>query len=161
MLASPSTHGVIPCRSLVTTTNFTSVQRVHSIKTIHAANEVLKLICLPGPVTHHSPFFICGTALAAMVRLSAYSLDIHGARESLAKEQIALASEALSRLSETWAVAVPIKEEVRNVTRSVFNIESAITGPSADFGGDAQSKGETLLEDIDWQAQLGDEWLNQ
>lgn len=96
-----------------------------------------------------------------MVRLSAYSLDIHGARGSLATEQIALASEALSRLSETWAVAVTIKEEVRNVTRSVFNIESAITGPSADFGGDAQSMGETLLEDIDWQAQLGVEWLNQ
>lgn len=157
-LASPSIQDSVLCTRQMRTTRFTTAQHVHSTKTIQAANKLSDLISLPGSLNDHSPFFICTVALNAMVNLSAYSLVSHGVRADLVKEHVILATGALSLLSETWAVAVPIVKEVKNVARRVFNVESANSNSSWSFNGDVQSINSPLLDNFSWQDQIQTEW---
>jgi len=138
------------------TTRFTTARDIHSTITIQAANRLSDLIILPGSLTDHSPFFICTVALSAMVNLSAYSLDFNDARTDAMKERVILAAGALSRLSEIWAVGVPILREVKTVARGVFRAESGNGTLAWDVNGDGQSIGNPVIDNLSWQDQMGD-----
>lgn len=139
-------------------TKITTAEHVHSTKTIQAANKLSSLISLPGPLTDHSPFFICAIALSAMVNLSAYSLMLNGARADLAKEQSTLAMGALGFFGETWAVAIPIMKEIRIVARRVLNLELANNDLSLNLQDDHQIFTKSLFDNIRWPEQMEDEW---
>ena len=93
-----------------------------------------------------------------MVNLSAYSLDFNGARADAMKERVILAAGALSRLGETWAVAVPILGEVKKAARGVFDAESGNSSLAWNFDGDVQSISNPLLDNLSWQDQMGNAW---
>jgi len=140
------------------TTRYTIARDTHSTKTIHAANKLSDLILLPGSLTDHSPFFICTVALSAMVMLSAYSLAFNDARADAMKERIILAAGALSRLSETWAVAVPILREIQKAARGVLNGESVNSGLAWNVDGNVRSTSSPPLDNLSWQDQVGSAW---
>ncbi len=148
----------VPCTRQMRTTRYTTARDVHSTKTIQAANKLSDLILLPGSLTDHSPFFICTVALSAMVNLSAYSLAFNGAKADAMKERIILAAGALSRLSETWAVAVPILREVQKTARGVLTAETANNSLAWNADGDVQIISSPLLDNLSWQDQLENAW---
>ena len=152
-MASPPFEANVPCTTSIRTNNRMNTQHVHSVKTIRAASKLLNLVTALGSLNDHSPFFICGVALGAMVELSACSMGFPGVRIDLAKEHIILATGALSLLSETWAVALPVVKEVKRVARFVFKIDAAENSLACDFDSNAQ--GIDLLNDLGWQDNDG------
>lgn len=148
----------VPCTRQMRTTRYTSARDIHSIKTIQAANKLSDLILLPGSLINHSPFFICTVALSAMVNLSAYSLASNGATADAMRERIILAAGALSRLSETWAVAVPILREVQRTARDVLQARTSNNILAWNVTRDVQSIGSPLLDNISWQDQVENAW---
>jgi len=146
----------VPCTRQMRTTRYTSARNTHSIKTIQAANKLSDLILLPRSLTDHSPFFICTVALSAMVNLLAYSPALNGAQADAMKERIILAVGALSRLSEIWAVAVPILREVQKTAQGVLISKTGNNSLAWNANGDVQSISSPLLDNISWQDQLGD-----
>lgn len=93
-----------------------------------------------------------------MVNLSAYSLALNGTREDAMKERIILAAGALSRLSELWAVAVPILREVQKTARGVLNAEMGNNSLAWNASGDIQSISSPLPDDLSWQDHLENAW---
>lgn len=90
--------------------------------------------------------------------LSAYSLAFNDARADAMKERIILAAGALSRLSETWAVAVPILREIQKAARSVLNGESVNSGLAWNVDGNVQSTSSPPLDALSWQDQVASAW---
>lgn len=93
-----------------------------------------------------------------MVNLSAYSLALNGATADATRERIILAAGALSRLSETWAVAVPILREVQRTARDVFKAKTSNNILAWNVNRDLQSISSPLLDNISWQDQLENAW---
>jgi len=91
-----------------------------------------------------------------MVNLLAYSPALNGAQADAMKERIILAVGALSRLSEIWAVAVPILREVQKTAQGVLISKTGNNSLAWNANGDVQSISSPLLDNISWQDQLGD-----
>lgn len=93
-----------------------------------------------------------------MVNISAYSLALNGARHDVVKERIILAAGALRRLSELWAVAVPILREIQKTARGVLNAETGNNSLAWNASGDIQSTSSPLLDDLSWQDHIENAW---
>ncbi|KAI9806632.1 MAG: hypothetical protein M1825_006089 [Sarcosagium campestre] len=158
-LSSPWTQESVFCTRQLSSTRVSTAHHVHCTKTMQAANKLLDLISLPGPLSDHTPFFICTIALGAMVNLSAFSLlpDSNSARPDVVREHVILATGALSLLGETWAVAGSIVKEVKSIARRAFRAEPAGSNSSSwTFDDDdIRSVMDQSPDDFGWQNHVG------
>ena len=81
-------------------------------------------------------------------------MNISEAMTRACKERIILATGALSRLSETWAVAVPILDAAKGIARNVFNIGPG-NGPLLGHNdGQIESTDEFIIGDFSWDGHV-------
>lgn len=98
-----------------------SSQHTHAIKTISAANKLSSLATLEVSVQQHTPLFVCGIVLDAVVQLSACSVQACECIEPH-RDRITLAIGILKTLSQTWPISHKAMQQVKSVARSVLAI---------------------------------------
>lgn len=130
-----------------------STQHVHAIKATEASKQLSNLAALRLPVQNHSPFFICGLVLGAVVQLSACSVH-SGNCMGQHRDRVALIIGVLKSLSQTWAFSQLVLQQIKKVAIEVFHIQEMRTnGPSQvnthDSGIDM-----TIGEDQSWLDNL-------
>jgi len=106
-----------------------STQHTHAIKATEASKQLSNLAALRLPVQNHTPFFICGLVLGAVVQLSACSVHSGNCVEQH-RDRVALIIGVLKSLSRTWAFSQLVLQQIKKVAVEVFNIREIKTnGP--------------------------------
>ena len=122
----------------------------HASKALSAANEISKMTSLRTPLSMHTPCYICGIALGAVVHLPGYVLETCPQAAGTIKERLQLAINALNILSEVWPMARVVKSQVAQYARE------ALASPRRMPPNPASAP---LLGQIDLAAFDDDSWL--
>jgi len=95
------------------------MHNTHTAKTLHAAENISKLLTLPVPLTKHTHFFTCVITLASIVHLSHWaSINISIDDEPL-KQFIRLEIGALKILAGLWPCARKANQQVKKVAQEI------------------------------------------
>lgn len=133
----------------------TSTQHTHAIKATEASKQLSNLAALRLPVQNHTPFFICGLVLGAIVQLSACSVHAGNCLEQH-RDRVTLIIGVLKSLSRTWTFSQVVLQQIKKVAAEVFNIgdaksncpqQAAARGVDASVGED-----NSWLDNLDIQA---------
>ncbi|KAI9872172.1 MAG: hypothetical protein M1830_001998 [Pleopsidium flavum] len=119
-LAFASVQGETTCTRAVRYCVSPSAVDFHTTKAIDAANAISGLIKLPTLLLNHSPLFTCVITFAAIVHLSAYSLNSSNPEGVLTKGRIELSISALKQMREVWAIAGLVLQQVKEISREIF-----------------------------------------
>ncbi|KAG0645793.1 Transcriptional regulatory moc3 [Hyphodiscus hymeniophilus] len=103
-----------------------STQHAHAIKATEASKQLSNLAALRLPVQNHTPFFICGLVLGAVVQLSACSVHSGNCVEQH-RDRVALIIGVLKSLSRTWAFSQLVLKQIKKVAVEVLNIREIKT----------------------------------
>ncbi|RDW87813.1 hypothetical protein BP5796_03507 [Coleophoma crateriformis] len=99
----------------------TSTQHTHAIKATEASKQLSNLAALRLPVQNHTPFFICGLVLSAVVQLSACSVHAGNCLEQH-RDRVTLIIGVLKSLSRTWQFSQVVLQQIKKVAAEVFNV---------------------------------------
>jgi hypothetical protein len=108
-----------------------STQHSHSVKATNASKELSNLAAVRVPVQKHTPFFVCGLVLGAIVQLSACSAN---AGTEQHRDRVTLIIGLLKSLSRNWAISGYVLIQVKKVASEVLR-----TSTSAGVGKDQHS----------------------
>lgn len=98
-----------------------STHLVHTTKAVKAANGIANLATLRSSVVKHTPFFVCGLVLGAVVELCACSTRADSSIEPRT-DRISLIIGELKTLNRTWAISRRVMQQVKAVAREVLEI---------------------------------------
>lgn len=93
----------------------------HTRKTVEAADEICQMISASSSLLNHTPFFICGIAMQAIVHLGICRLPHLSSSQTLAEQQIKMSIGALRKLSQVWEMAEIVRQDVKNVARALLD----------------------------------------
>ncbi|OBT71168.1 hypothetical protein VF21_10082 [Pseudogymnoascus sp. 05NY08] len=132
-----------------------STQHTHAIKAMEASKQLSNLAALRLPVQNHTPFFICGLVLGAVVQLSACSVHSGNCLEQH-RDRVALIIGVLKSLGRTWAFSHVVLQQIKKVAAEVFNFsEIKSNGPQKaathDSGIDMIVEENSWLDNFDIQ----------
>lgn len=94
-----------------------STQHSHSVKATNASKELSNLAAVRVPVQKHTPFFVCGLVLGAIVQLSACSAN---AGTEQHRDRVTLIIGLLKSLSRNWAISGYVLIQVKKVASEVL-----------------------------------------
>lgn len=94
-----------------------STQHMHSVKATNASKELSNLAAVRVPVQKHTPFFVCGLVLGAIVQLSACTVGAGGEQH---RDRITLIIGLLKSLSRNWAISGHVLQEIKKVASEVL-----------------------------------------
>ncbi|KAK6006363.1 hypothetical protein QM012_006773 [Aureobasidium pullulans] len=94
-----------------------STQHSHSVKATNASKELANLAAVRVPVQKHTPFFVCGLVLGAIVQLSACSAN---AGTEQHRDRVTLIIGLLKSLSRNWAISGQVLQQVKKVASEVL-----------------------------------------
>ncbi|KKY18556.1 putative c6 transcription factor [Phaeomoniella chlamydospora] len=100
----------------------TSTQHIHTVKAIEASKHLSNLAALRLPNQRHTPFFICGLVLGAVVQLSACSAH-NGRCAEQHRDRIILILGVLKSLRRTWSLTRIVCQQLKKVAVEVFESE--------------------------------------
>jgi hypothetical protein len=121
LLSTPVARATITCVQTVQSSAPTVSHFTHAVNAIKAANGLSALASLRAPVIKHTPFFICGLVLSAIVQLSACSVKASAYLEPR-RDRIALAIGELKSLGRSWAISRRVMQQIKAVAREVLEI---------------------------------------
>jgi Fungal specific transcription factor domain/Fungal Zn(2)-Cys(6) binuclear cluster domain len=121
LLSTPAATAGIPGDQRDNHVSPASTQHTHAIKATEASKQLSNLAALRLPVQNHTPFFICGLVLGAVVQLSACSIHAGNCLEQH-RDRVTLMIGVLKSLSQTWAFSLIVLREIKKVAAEVFNI---------------------------------------
>ncbi|KAK2865078.1 hypothetical protein FQN49_003926, partial [Arthroderma sp. PD_2] len=152
LLSTPVAISSIPCarRWIRLLRTSPSTNLTHAIKSIKAANGLANLAALRSPSIKHSPFFICGMVLSALVQLCACSVRASDALEPR-RDRIALLIGELKSLGPTWSISKLVMRHIKMVAREVLEI--GVRPPAYSIIGDTGPDIVTIVNSDLW---LGD-----
>lgn len=125
-------------------------QHMHAVKATDASKELSNLAALRLPVQKHTPFFVCGLVLSAIVQLSACSVHACHCMEQH-RDRVTLIIGILKSLSQHWTIASTVLQQIKKVGAEVLQVRTkpnhtAEPESSRDSGVDVP----TSIEDISW-----------
>jgi hypothetical protein len=94
-----------------------ATQHSHSVKATNASRELSNLAAVRVPVQKHTPFFVCGLVLGAIVQLSACSAN---AGTEQHRDRVTLIIGLLKSLSRNWAISGQVLIQVKKVASEVL-----------------------------------------
>ncbi|THY83279.1 hypothetical protein D6C93_08923 [Aureobasidium pullulans] len=103
-----------------------STQHMHSVKATNASKELANLAAVRVPVQKHTPFFVCGLVLGAIVQLSACSANTGSEQH---RDRVTLIIGLLKSLSRNWAISGQVLVQVKKVASEVLQT-SNLSSPS-------------------------------
>ncbi|ODH52373.1 hypothetical protein GX48_01436 [Paracoccidioides brasiliensis] len=121
LMASPTANASIACARRGTYLPPTSHTLTHAAKALEAANGMVALGSIRSPLLRHTPFFICGLVLGAVVELCACSVNV-GTTIEPRRDRIALIVGELKALDRTWALAHQVMWHIKMLAREVLEI---------------------------------------
>lgn len=127
-----------------------STQHMHAVKATNASKELSNLAALRLPVQKHTPFFVCGLVLSAIVQLSACSMHACHCMEQH-RDRVTLIIGILKSLSQHWTIASTVLQQVKKVGAEVLQVRSkpvstAEPESSRDSGVDVPAN----IDDLSW-----------
>jgi hypothetical protein len=99
---------------------------MHSVKATNASKELANLAAVRVPVQKHTPFFVCGLVLGAIVQLSACSANAGSEQH---RDRVTLIIGLLKSLSRNWAISGQVLVQVKKVASEVLQT-SNLSSPS-------------------------------
>ncbi|PGH11180.1 hypothetical protein AJ79_05022 [Helicocarpus griseus UAMH5409] len=121
LMASPTANATIACARRGTYLMPTSHTLTHASKALEAANGIVTLGSIRSPLLKHTPFFICGLVLGAVVQLCACSVNV-GTSIEPRRDRLALIVGELKALDRTWALAHQVMWHIKMLAREVLEI---------------------------------------
>ncbi|PGH14542.1 hypothetical protein AJ80_05862 [Polytolypa hystricis UAMH7299] len=121
LLSTPAASASIACARRGPYLPPTASDAIHATKAIQAANGIANLAALSTAIGKHTPFFICGLVLSAVVQLSACSVRASKSLEPR-RDRIALIIGNLKMLSRTWLISRHVMKHIKMVAREVLAI---------------------------------------
>ncbi|KAB8247659.1 hypothetical protein BDV35DRAFT_404030 [Aspergillus flavus] len=115
---------------------------VHTVRVLRAVEAQIRLLALPVPEFHHTPFTTCMVSEGTLALLSACSALFKGTQLSTARDQIRMTLGCLKVLGEVWPRIARNVREIQTIAQTVLGIgpvgknsmtPSSSAGPS--FGG--------------------------
>ncbi|PYH63708.1 putative C6 transcription factor [Aspergillus vadensis CBS 113365] len=108
---------------------------VHTLRVLRAVEAQVRLLALPAPRFHHTPFTTCMVSEGILALLSACRIFFKGKDLAIARDQIRMALGSLKVLGEVWPRTVRNVGEIQTIARCVLGLEQgpndqAIPGPS-------------------------------
>lgn len=139
--------------------NPASTQHMHAIKATDGSKELSNLAALRLPVQRHTPFFICGLVLSAIVQLSACAVHACHCMEQH-RDRVTLIIGILKSLSQHWTIASTVLQQIKKVGAEVLQVrskpgETVEPESSRDSGVEVPAG----LEDISWFDLFGSQGL--
>lgn len=104
-----------------------STQRSHSVKATNASKELSNLAAVRVPVQKHTPFFVCGLVLGAIVQLSACSAN---AGTDQHRDRVTLIIGLLKSLSRNWAISGHVLVQIKKVASEVLRTSTLAASTS-------------------------------
>ena len=104
-----------------------STQRSHSVKATNASKELSNLAAVRVPVQKHTPFFVCGLVLGAIVQLSACSAN---AGTEQHRDRVTLIIGLLKSLSRNWAISGHVLVQIKKVASEVLRTSTLAASAS-------------------------------
>lgn len=151
LLVSPAANASIACAQRCSYLPPTSTPFVHATKSIQAANGIAALASLASSsIKKHTPFFICGLVLSAVVQLSACSVKASKSLEPR-RDRVALIIGELKSLNGTWEISRRVMKHIKIVAREVLEI--GVQPPNCTWNGDTGPDVTALVSNEAW---LGD-----
>ncbi|KAK2744915.1 hypothetical protein FQN55_006477 [Onygenales sp. PD_40] len=144
LLATPTANASIACARKGPSLPPTSHTLTHAAKALEAANGIVALAALRKPLLKHTPFFICGLVLSAVVQLCAWSITATGAVEPR-RDRLALIVGELKSLDRTWALAHQVMCHIKRLAREVLEI-GVQSEPSRGLGDGEEGQGEGEIQ---------------
>ncbi|PGH06288.1 hypothetical protein GX51_02485 [Blastomyces parvus] len=154
LMASPTANATIACARRGTYLPPTSHTLTHAAKALEAGNGIVALGSIRSPLLKHTPFFICGLVLGAVVELCACSVNVGHSIEPR-RDRIALIVGELKALDRTWALAYKVMWHIKMLAREVLEI--GVAPPSQAILDDTGPDVNVLLNSDMW---LGDINMN-
>ncbi|GCB18988.1 hypothetical protein AAWM_01873 [Aspergillus awamori] len=96
--------------------------QLHTLKCLHAIEQLGRLMILPANIHAHTPFIICMIANATIAHLAACRYVFAGPDLQLGRERIRLSMGTLKRLSEHWGQGKRIYREMGIVAREILSL---------------------------------------
>ncbi|GKZ29749.1 hypothetical protein AbraIFM66950_006376 [Aspergillus brasiliensis] len=112
----------------------TSQTQLHTLKCLHAIEELGRLMTLPTEIHARTPFIICMIANAAIAHLAACRYVFTGQDLQLGRERIRLSMGTLKSLSEHWAQGKRIYREMGIVAREILSLADRKEGSTHQGG---------------------------
>ena len=129
-----------------------TTSHMHAVKATDASKELSNLAALRVPVQKHTPFFVCGLVLSAIVQLSACSVHACHCIEQH-RDRVTLIIGILKSLSQHWTIASTVLQQVKKVGAEVLQVRVTsrlnnivVPESSRDSGVDVSAG----IEDISW-----------
>jgi hypothetical protein len=132
-----------------------STQHSHSVKATNASKELSNLAAIRVPVQKHTPFFVCGLVLGAIVQLSACSAN---AGTEQHRDRVTLIIGLLKSLSRNWAISGHVLQQVKKVASEVLRTSILaspdVIQPQYGTAYDSGISMKTSPENTSWLAML-------
>lgn len=128
-----------------------TTQHIHAVKATDASKELSNLAALRLPVQKHTPFFVCGLVICAIVQLSACSVHACHCMEQH-RDRVVLIIGILKSLSQHWTIASMVMQQIKKVGAEVLQV-CAKPAPSSTDHYSSRDSGVDVnvsLEDISW-----------
>ncbi|GAT21923.1 C6 zinc finger domain protein [Aspergillus luchuensis] len=108
---------------------------VHTLRVLRAVEAQVRLLALPAPRFHHTPFTTCMVSGGILALLSACRIFLKGKDLAIARDQIRMALGSLKVLGEVWPRTVRNVGEIQTIARCVLGLgqgpnDQAMLGPS-------------------------------
>ncbi|KAL1306886.1 hypothetical protein AAFC00_005532 [Neodothiora populina] len=100
-----------------------STQHIHAVKATDGSKELSNLAALRLPVQKHTPLFICGLVLSAVVQLSACAVHACHCMEQH-RDRVTLIIGVLKSLSQHWPLASQVLQQIKRVGSEVLQVRS-------------------------------------
>ena len=137
----------------------TSTQHMHAVKATDASKELSNLAALRVSVQKHTPFFICGLVISAIVQLSACSVHACHCMEQH-RDRVTLIIGILKSLGQHWSFAGTVLQQVKKVGAEVLQARTkpdkdSVADSSRDSGVDVSAG----IDDLSWYDLFDSEGL--
>ncbi|KAI5250216.1 hypothetical protein E4T43_00086 [Aureobasidium subglaciale] len=142
----------LPRSDLLNTLPVTANIHSHSVKATNASKELANLAAVRVPVQKHTPFFVCGLVLGAIVQLSACSVNAGSEQH---RDRITLIIGLLKSLSSTWAISGHVLQEVKKVASEVLHTSTTVlSNVNQQQGGPAYDSEMSVQNNNSWLSML-------
>ncbi|KAE8370385.1 hypothetical protein BDV27DRAFT_170071 [Aspergillus caelatus] len=103
---------------------------VHTVRVIRAIESQIRLLALPVPEFHHTPFTTCMVSEGTLALLSACTTLLKGTHLSTARDQIRMTLGCLKVLGEVWPRTARNVREIQTIAQTVLGVGSGVSNSS-------------------------------